>query len=262
MKMARIPRKLNMNSFSPDNFMLPDAPALQRYNAYRLVTYSPLTLNQSVRVAAFSEPSRVVGGDFYEVFQLDQHRMGILIADVCGKGLVAARMVLQIQELLKQQTDTNAPIPLILQRVNDQIEDFVISGKFVTLFYGILNTETGELQYANAGHNLPVVLHNDNSFTWLKSTGPGLGIIPGANFDLERRYLRQNDLIIFYTDGITDVFNDYSEIYGEDRMIACLRKHRWYAPETIIEALIRDIQSFSSSVTLPDDRTVILLKLE
>jgi serine phosphatase RsbU (regulator of sigma subunit) len=259
--MARLPKKLAMDPFMAENFLMRDAPVLQKYNSYRMVTYTPLTLSQKVQVAAFSEPSRVVGGDFYEVIQLDQTRVGIIIADVCGKGLAAARAVLQIQGLLKKNMETGASIPDILQLINDKIEDFIVSGKFVTLFYGILNTDTRELRYANAGHDLPVVLHYDNSYEWLKSTGPGLGIIPGANFELETRTFKANDLIFFYTDGVTDVFNDYSEIYGEDRMLECLSKNKWYAPQTIIDAVIRDVSRFSSSTTVPDDRTMIVLKL-
>jgi len=108
---------------------------------------------------------------------------------------------------------------------------------------------------------LPLILHQDNSYEWLDSTGPGLGIISGANFDIDKRYLDPNDMLFFYTDGVTDVFNDYSEIYGEKRMLDCLSKHRWYPPESIIDALIRDIESFSSSESVPDDRTMIIMKI-
>ena len=110
--MARLPNKLAIDPFMPENFLLRESPSLQKYNSYRMVTYTPLTLSQKVQVAAFSEPSRVVGGDFYEVFQLDQQKMAIIIADVCGKGLAAAKMVLHIQGLIKQQIDQCLPMQM------------------------------------------------------------------------------------------------------------------------------------------------------
>jgi len=226
-----------------------------------LVTYTPLTLSQKVSVAAFSEPSRMVGGDFYEVFQLDEKNIGVIIADACGKGIDAAKMVIQIRGLLKNEIENEESIQSTLQNINDKIEDYFANGKFVTLFFGILDTDSKEFSYANGGHDLPVLLHQDNTYEWLDSTGPGLGIIPGANYDTDKRYLRTNDLLFLYTDGVTDVFNEYSEIYGEERMLDCLHKYRWYPPQTIIDQLIKDVEKFSSSVIVPDDRTMIVLKI-
>lgn len=232
-----------------------------KYNSYRMVTFTPLTLNQKVAVSAFSEPSRVLSGDFYDVFQMDEHRIGVVIADACGKGMQAARMIIQVRELLKNELEAKSTIEETLQNVNDNVESALVNGKFITLFFGIFDSESNKFTYANAGHDLPVILHENQSHEWLKSTGPGLGIIPGANYDTDIRYLQANDLLILYTDGVTDVFNDYSEIYGEQRMLECLSRFMWYPPHSIIDALIKDIGHFSQSDTVPDDRTMIVLKV-
>jgi len=259
--MVYLPGKLNPMKYNPDNSFNDQSSFFDKYNSYRKITYTPLTLGQQLSVAAFSEPSRMVGGDFYQVFLLDQNRVGVIIADACGKGLGAAKMILHIQSLLKFEIENGHSIEQTLQNINDNLEDSISSGKFVTFFFGVLDTHTKEFYYANAGHDLPLILHQDSSYEWLNSTGPGLGIIPGANFDTDKRYLQQNDLMFFYTDGVTDVFNDYSEIYGENRMLECLLKHRWYPPESIIDAIIRDVGKFASSDTVPDDRTMIVLKI-
>jgi sigma-B regulation protein RsbU (phosphoserine phosphatase) len=259
--MAHLPKKLNFLYYNPENPFTDQISGFDKYNSYQMLTYAPLTNSQPLAVAAFSEPSRLVGGDFYEVFQKTPEKVGVIIADACGKGLGAAKMILHIQSLLKFELENGNSIEQTLENINDNLEDYISNGKFVTLFFGVLNINTRELLYANAGHDLPLILHQDNSYERLDSTGPGLGIIPGANFDIDKRYLDPNDMLFFYTDGVTDVFNDYSEIYGEKRMLDCLSKHRWYPPESIIDALIRDIESFSSSDTVPDDRTMIIMKI-
>ncbi len=259
--MTYLPKKLNFINYNPENSYNDNSLFLGKYNSYRKVTYSPLTMGQRVSVAAFSEPSRVVGGDFYEIFPIDGTKVGVIIADACGKGLGAAKMILHIQSLLKIEMENGHSVEQTLQSMNDDLEFSVRSDKFVTLFFGILDTATMEFEYGNAGHDLPLIFHSDNTYEWLDSTGPGLGIIPGANFDTRRHFLKQNDLLFLYTDGITDVFDDYSEIYGEKRMLECLSRHRWYPPESIIDAIIRDAEKFSSFDTVSDDRTMIVMKI-
>ena len=151
--------------------------------------------------------------------------------------------------------------PMIWIDALSYLEYSVSNDKFATLFFGVLDTGTREFTYANAGHDLPVVLHENNTYEWLNSTGPGLGIISGANFDTRKLLLQPNDLLFLYTDGVTDVFNDYSEIYGEERMVECLSRHRWYPPASIIDAVIHDVEDFSSYDAVCDDRTMIVMKI-
>lgn len=236
-------------------------PLNGKYNSYRMVSFSPLTLNQNVAVAAFSEPSRMLSGDFYDVFPMDMNRFGVIIADACGKGPEAARLIMQVRELLKIELEAKSSIEETMKNVNDNVESILINGKFITLFFGIYDSTANIFTYANAGHDLPVIIHENQSHEWLKSTGPGLGIIPGANFDTDICYLQPNDVMILYTDGVTDVFNDYSEIYGEQRMVECLSRFMWYPPHSMIEAVMKDIGHFAQSERVPDDRTMIVLKV-
>jgi sigma-B regulation protein RsbU (phosphoserine phosphatase) len=260
--MAYLPKKLDFLHYNHDNPFTEPNGYLEKYNAYRMVTYSPLTLNQNLNVAAFSEPSRVVSGDFYIIYQKDHDRVGVIIADACGKGLGAAKLILHIKSLLKLEMENGHTIEQVLQNLNDSLDDAMQNGKFITLFFGIINTRSRELLYANAGHDLPIILHQDSSYEYLNSTGPGLGILRGANFDIEKRFLNPNDLLFFYTDGVTDVFNDFSEIYGQQRLLDCLSKHRWYPPESIIDSLLIDVEQFSASDTILDDRTMVVMKFQ
>ncbi len=216
--------------------------------------------DEYIDLAAYSRPSRTVGGDFYDYIPIDEHRLGLVIADACGKGLPAAMIISQIQAMMKSEINNGNDVPTVLKHVNKQVVRFTPKDKFVTLFYGVFDRESQQFEYATAGHNYPVLIRKDGSNENLSVGGPGLGIFSEANFETETVRLQEGDLVFFYTDGVTETMNLKNEEYGEQRLLDMLVRHRHLSARGIIDTMLDDLDNFHSIGPLQDDRTVLVLK--
>ncbi|MCP4724969.1 MAG: SpoIIE family protein phosphatase, partial [bacterium] len=141
--------------------------------------------NEEFQIAAYSKPSFRVGGDFYDYLPIDEDRFGLVIADACGKGMPAAMLISQIQAILKGEAGSGKPIIQILKHLNKHIKKYTSAQNFTTLFFGIYNRKTGVLEFANAGHNYPVIIRKDGSKELLITTGPALGITTDDDYFVE-----------------------------------------------------------------------------
>lgn len=220
-----------------------------------------LPANGRISAAAYSRPSRTVGGDFYDYLSLDEQRIAFVIADACGKGLPAAMLIAQIQAMIKSELNNGNTIETVLVHLNRQLIDFTPRNKFVTLFLGILDKHSGTLQYAGAGHNHPLLIASSGSITALDAGGPGLGITSGAVYSTGTIALQPGDVLFLYTDGITETMNGYREEYGEQRLQDLLLRRHNGNPEDLIAAVIEDLETFYDGEILPDDRTMLVLKM-
>ncbi len=217
--------------------------------------------NDSIQLAAVTEPSLTVGGDFYDYLPLDENRFGLVIADACGKGMPAAMLISQIQAILKSEAGQGNSIQQTMINLNKHIKQYTSSQNFTTLFYGIYDKEAGVLEYANAGHNYPVLLRKNGETEPLTTTGAALGILPGGEGLTQVINLYPGDSVILYSDGVTETMNENMKEYGEQRLQDLLISCRDLSPEKIIEEILGDLNSFSKTEQLQDDRTLMVLKV-
>jgi sigma-B regulation protein RsbU (phosphoserine phosphatase) len=214
-----------------------------------------------LQLAAYSEASRPLGGDYYDCLPLDTHRFGLVIADACGKGLPAAMLICQIQAIIKNEICHGSSLRQALQNLNQYVKRYSSARHFVTLFYGIFDERTGVLEFANAGHNHPILTRNNGQQEFLQTTGPALGVLAEANHQIQMIKINGGDGVLFYTDGVTETMNRRREEFGEQRLQNFLVSQRRRSAAEMIRLLIEDLNSFRASAFLQDDRTMMMLKV-
>ncbi|HZD43725.1 MAG TPA: PP2C family protein-serine/threonine phosphatase, partial [Methanomicrobiales archaeon] len=218
-------------------------------------------------IAAKSIMAKEVGGDFFdvipfEVVHLGKDRLGIFIADVSGKGIPAAlfmalsRIVVRVNAIWRQKQPAEA-----IRDANAIITADSKSGMFVTLFYGILDARDHSLSYVNAGHNPPIICRGaDGSFTELPATGMAVGVVEAAVYTSGSVLLEPGDLLVLYTDGITEAENATQEMFGEERLRETIERSRGLSAAGIVEAILTSVHTFSGSTPQSDDITLIVVR--
>jgi serine phosphatase RsbU (regulator of sigma subunit)/DNA-binding transcriptional regulator YhcF (GntR family) len=213
-------------------------------------------------LSAYTSPSRTVGGDFYDYFPIDDARLGLVIADASGKGMPAAMLISQIQAILKSGVGNGDTIVRTLASLNRHLERNTAARYFATLFYGIYNRRTGCLEFANAGHDFPILVRAAGEVEVLESTGPALGVLPEYDHKTETVRVGPGDCLLFYTDGITDATDANGKHYGEQRLRNLLIRNRHLSPREVIDLIKDDLMEFCGTGTLQDDRTLMVFKVE
>ncbi|WP_296223966.1 SpoIIE family protein phosphatase [Ralstonia sp. UBA689] len=213
---------------------------------------------ENLQMFARMIPAKEVGGDFYDYFWLSDTKLGIVIADVSGKGVPAALFMAVSRTLLRAIAPTVDSPGATLMLANDLLEHDNDAAMFVTVFYGILDTRTGQLDYANGGHNSPYLVSPDGTVTALPRTdGMALGVIDGTPYAEHRIYLAPGSALLLYTDGITEAFNQNGEAYGEQRLTDVLARNAGLRAEPQLNALIEDVSAFAASAPQSDDITCL-----
>jgi sigma-B regulation protein RsbU (phosphoserine phosphatase) len=213
------------------------------------------------QLAAYSEASRPLGGDYYDCLALDDHRFGMVIADACGKGLPAAMLICQIQAIFKNEICHGSSLRQALQNLNQYVKRHNSAKHFVTLFYGIFDERTGVLEFANAGHNHPILIRDNGRLEFLQTTGPALGVLAGVDHRIQMIKINRGDGVLFYTDGVTETMNRHREEFGEQRLQNFLIGQRERSAAEVIGLLIEELNDFRASAFLQDDRTMMMLKV-
>ena len=212
------------------------------------------------RIFGDMEPARNVGGDFFDVIPLEHGRVGLAIADVSDKGVPAALFMMSSRTLLKGAAIGSAEPSVALREVNNMLCDKNESMMFVTLLYGIYDPASGELTYANGGHNSPVVVHSDKSCAMLPLTdGIAIGVMPDLEYQQKTITLSPGDTLTFYTDGVTEAMNENNEELGEERLFEILKGASSKEPEEIIRAIFEGIKTFVGDAPQSDDITCLML---
>ncbi len=202
-----------------------------------------------------------VGGDFFDYFMIDNDRLGFVIGDVSGKGIPAA-IFMAVSRTLIRATGLNGTAPdECLNYVNNLLCYESVSCMFVTVFYGIMNMKTGDLEYANAGHNPPYILRNDNTIQKLEISGDIiLGCIENHQFTSRIIKLDPNDGILLYTDGVSEAFNQDENAYGEKRLEQLLSTLDRFNANRIVNAVVDEVNNFVQGFPQSDDITLLSLK--
>ncbi len=206
-------------------------------------------------------PARQVGGDFYDILELPDGRIGLVIADVADKGMPAALFMTLIRTLIRAAVhEVNSP-SVVLERVNDLLVPDAQHGMFVTIVYAILDPNTGYLAYANAGHNPPLLMRYENrEIERLTKGGMELGVYEGTHQEEYLTLLKPGDSLILYTDGITEAFSPDGEIYGELRLYQVIRSANSKSPQIVIDDIIDSVSDFTKSESPSDDITILAIQ--
>src|SRR5581483_1201355 len=193
-------------------------------------------------------PAKEVGGDFFDYFLLDEDHLGFLIGHVSGKGIPAALFMAVARTLLRSTADNQKRPGDCFTYMNGTLAEGN-TGMFVTLFYGVLNTRTGELVFANAGHNPPYIFSADGTFRKLSdNSGPILGILPGHQYETLATRIGAGEGILLYTDGVTEAFDKTDEFFGEERLERYLAGHASGEVQRMVLGLHSDLQEFAKGV--------------
>ena len=213
-------------------------------------------------ISASSTPSRTVGGDFYDFITMtDRGRLGIVIADASGKGMPAALMVTQIQAILRSEVNNGNSIEVVLRNMNQQVVTSTSSEKYVTLFYAELDMNNCILHYANAGHNYPLLIRADGRVELLETGGPVIGAFPDIEYQSASVQLYRDDVLFFFTDGLSEAMNADGQEYGEARIREFLIEKRGLDPQNLLDQILEDVRRHDPTQPPQDDTTMIALKM-
>ncbi len=218
---------------------------------------------QGYSVFAYQEPCLTVGGDLYDYAILPDGRLFFLVGDVSGKGMGAAILMSNILASFRILEGTGEEVSLLeaVSQVSKQLWRFSAPSDFATLFVGVLNTRTHSLKFVNAGHNAPLLLRADGQQEWLQPSGTMIGAFDMMAWEESRTELQPNDLLVVYSDGVTEAEHD-DEQYGEERMTKVVAAHPERSAEAHARGMITDILDFVGDSPRSDDITMLLVKRE
>lgn len=214
----------------------------------------------AVNLTAHMKPAKEVGGDFYDVFMIDQDHLCFLIADVSGKGVPAALFMTMAKTHIKNFATVGLPLAEVAVRANNQLCYKNESGMFVTAFICVLDVRSGEVQFVNAGHNCPFVQKQDGAFEMFRAKANLVfGLMEDVPYREQTLTLNPGDSIYLYTDGVTEALNPEQELLGDGRLYEILNRHRAQAgePETFVQAIYREVQAFADGEPQADDITML-----
>ena len=212
-------------------------------------------------IYATMTPAKEVGGDFYDFYMTGTDSLHFLIADVSGKGIPAAMFMMRAKTELKSLTENELPVNDVFTGGNRALCEGNDAGMFVTSWQGGIDLKTGQIRYANAGHNPPLVYHQGGSFEYLRSR-PGfvLAGMDGVKYREQELTLQRGDVIFLYTDGVTEATDANNQLYGEDRLLAAINRVKDADMRTLCEAVKKDVDAFVGDAPQFDDITMLALR--
>jgi serine phosphatase RsbU (regulator of sigma subunit)/predicted ester cyclase len=213
------------------------------------------------QIAPYYQPAREVGGDFYDFFELEDGRMGVVVGDATGKGIPAALVAEASSNMLRavaQALDSSSPGE-VLERVNETLMARIPPNMFVTCFYAILEPKSGRLLYANAGHDLPYLRRRGSDCEELRARGMPLGLMPGMSYEQKEIVLDAGETALFYSDGLVEAHDPHGEMFGFPRLQELVAEH---GEEGRLEGfLLEELYSFvGEGWEQEDDITLLTLR--
>ena len=213
-----------------------------------------------VEIFGITRPANTVGGDFYDVLPLPDGRVILAVGDVSGKGSPAALLMALLLAVLRTLVDERLdPAPLV-ERLNVQICRHSPSSRFITFFYAVYDPKTGELTYVNAGQNPPIVRRHDGSSDRLTATGVALGMFEGSTFKAETTRVAPGDLVVLYSDGITEAEDPSGRPLEEAGLEEILSTHPSDSPAELGVKVLAAVEAYANRSRFGDDLTILLLK--
>jgi phosphoserine phosphatase RsbU/P len=219
--------------------------------------FPPFPDEPSFDIYASMVAANEVGGDFYDFFMIDDHRLGFVIGDVSGKGISAALFMAVSRTLIRATALKGDSASNCMHYVNNLLCRESVSSMFVTVFYGILNTQTGEVDFVNAGHNPPYLLSASGISKVEMTSGLALGVLDDFIFESKKIQLKKGDRLLLYTDGVVEAFNQEETAYGEEKFEDFLNDNRTLPIEIILKKSLTDVNEFAAGAPQSDDITLL-----
>ena len=212
-------------------------------------------------IYASMTPAKEVGGDFYDFFMVDDRHLALVIADVSGKGVPAALFMVIGKTLIKDHTTPDRDLGAIFTKVNELLCQSNSEGLFITAFEGVLDLDTGDFVYVNAGHDAPFICRKDGSYEPL-AVKPGfvLAGMEETKFTEGRITLSEGDKLFHYTDGVTEATNTHNVLYGKERLLLVLNKNKQQNPKETLSSVKADIDDFVGKAPQFDDITMLCVE--
>ena len=209
------------------------------------------------------KPVRELGGDFYDFFLLDQNKLCFFIGDISGKGVPSALFMAVTKTLIRSAAFKHQSTDKILSEVNNSITLNNPYCMFATVFISILDLSTGECSYTNAGHHSSYVKQQSGNLVILDQThGPVAGAVENIKFSKDSISLQKGDVLIAYTDGITEAVNERNALYGEKRLEDLLKKEKFSSVKVLVDSVIKNVLVFSGTSNQSDDIALIAVRYE
>lgn len=215
-----------------------------------------------IAIASVAVPAMEIGGDFYDFIPAPDNRWGIAIADVSGKAISAALFMALSRTVLHVSGGTGSDPSAAIRLANRWIYEDGRSSMFVTVFYGVLDPNDLTFSYVNAGHNPPLLVRGDDVQELPGSRGIALGVVPDVSITPSTLGLRHGDLLVLYTDGVTEAFNGQDEAFGEVRLRKFFCRNRSRPAEDLSALLLAEIRAFTGTAPQSDDITLVIVKVE
>lgn len=216
---------------------------------------------KDIDIFASMDPAKEVGGDFYDFYMTQKDTLNFLVADVSGKGIPAAMFMMRAKTELKSLTEAELNLADVFTRGNMNLCEGNDAGMFVTVWQGCINLKTGIVQYANAGHNPPLVRHSDGAFEFIKSrAGFVLAGMEGIRYKTQEIQLCPGDILYLYTDGVTEATNAAEELYGNDRLIDTLNHAEFETMQELCTCVKSDLMAFVGDAPQFDDITMMAFR--
>ena len=243
-KLVALQNELNVASKMQQSILPTSFPASPEYEVYGNMN-----------------PARNVGGDFFDIINLENGRIGLAVADVSDKGVPAALFMMSSRTLLKGSAIGIEPPGKVLSEVNSLLSENNDAMMFVTLLYLVYDPATGSLTYANGGHCNPLVVHPDGSSVELPlTTGVALGVMPGLDYKEDNFVLNPGDTLILYTDGVSEAMNSAGEEFGVERLQQLFDGQAPPSARTAIETILQAVSDFAGDTPQSDDVTCLVLR--
>ena len=221
--------------------------------------HNPYPARKDFNLAAMMQPAKEVGGDFYDFYFLDENHLAITVADVSDKGVPAALFMVITKTLLKENLlfiGDPEKLGKVFEETNDTLVNSNEENMFVTVFSGVLDTNTGNFVYVNAGHNPPIIKHDGNCSYLEKADHPVMGAIEGLPYNISKITLQKGDSLFLYTDGVTEAMNTERKLFGEKRLLENL-KISFGNAESDINNVYAPVKKYSGSAVQSDDITML-----
>ena len=222
---------------------------------------------EGYEIGALYRAAKEVGGDYYDFVQVDERTVGVVVADVSGKGVPGSLVMTMIRTALRMEARGNRSASDVMARMNTFVTEDMKKGMFVTMFYVVLDSVNRVVTYASAGHNPMILYRGESDATYfLKPKGIPVGIdAPDADLfrrtiSVERLTLKQEDMLVIYTDGITEAMNPAREQFGEGRLLAAIKKYGHLSAQEFSQELDREIHEFTLGALQNDDITLVAIK--
>jgi sigma-B regulation protein RsbU (phosphoserine phosphatase) len=215
---------------------------------------------RGLELAGHNAPCRTVGGDYYDFFPYGESRVALVLGDVSGKGMPASLLMMGLQARVQVLIEEPKSLAEVTTRLNRITAANCPANRFITFFMCILDGDTGELTYCNAGHNPPIVVRSSGAVELLKGGGPVLGILKSIEYKEFKNHLDEGDCLVIYSDGVTEAADPHSEEFETDRLGAAVAKNLTKPAATILAEVNRAVAEFTRGAPQSDDITLIVVR--